>query len=106
MPKLIVTDHDQNEHVIDAPSGTAMMEPLRDADLIDATCGGAASCGTCHIYLTNGWREKSGDRTEDEGYMLEALEELVEIKEESRLACQIKLTDDLDGISMDIAPQI
>jgi len=106
MPRIKVVDQNGMEHVLSISSGTALMEPLRDADLVEATCGGAASCGTCHIYLKDGWDEKTGERTEDEGYMLEALEEHVEIRKESRLACQITLSDSHDGISMDIAPQI
>jgi len=106
MPQISVTDQDGKNHQLEAKSGTAVMEPLRDADLIEATCGGAASCGTCHIYLRGDWPQNSGERTEDEGYMLEALEDLVEIKDASRLACQIIMSDDLDGLEFDIAPQI
>lgn len=106
MPIITVFDQDGTEHSLSAKSGDALMESLRDADLVEATCGGAASCGTCHIYLRDDWAAKCGDRTEDEGYMLEGLEELVEVKDVSRLACQIILSDEMEGISMDIAPQI
>lgn len=106
MPKITATDHDGKAHVLEASTGDVLMESLRDADLVEATCGGAASCGTCHIYVGNDWLEKLGERTEDEGYMLESLEEHVEIMDTSRLACQITLSDDHDGLSLDIAPQI
>jgi len=106
MPNITVFDRDGTAHELTGDSGKALMESLRDADLIEATCGGAASCGTCHIYLRDGWAEKCGERTEDEGYMLEALEEEVEVKPVSRLACQITLADDHDEITMDIAPQL
>ncbi len=106
MPKITVFDSAGNEHNLPVDAGAALMEPLRDAGLIEATCGGAASCGTCHIYLRDDWVTKTGARTEDEGYMLEGLEDLVEVKDVSRLACQITVSDELDGISMDIAPQI
>ena len=82
------------------------MEPLRDAGLIDATCGGAASCGTCHVFVGEKWLAATGERTEDEGYMLEALEEVIEVKSCSRLACQISISDALDGIELEIAPQV
>ncbi|NQV93842.1 MAG: 2Fe-2S iron-sulfur cluster binding domain-containing protein [Sphingomonadales bacterium] len=106
MPKITVFDLDGKQHILLGNSGDALMEPLRDEGLVEATCGGAASCGTCHIYLGADWLEKCGERTEDEGYMLEGLEEHVEVKSVSRLACQITITDDMDGMTMDIAPQI
>lgn len=106
MPKITVYDQEGKEHILSADAQNILMEPLRDEGLVDATCGGAASCGTCHIYLRDDWISKCGERTEDEGYMLEGLEEHVEVKDVSRLACQIMITDELDGISMDIAPQI
>ena len=71
MPKITAIDHDGNEHALDASAGDVLMESLRDADLVEATCGGAASCGTCHVYLRDNWLAKTGERTEDEGYMLE-----------------------------------
>ena len=106
MPKIMVFDQDGSEHKLSAKTADVLMEPLRDAGLVQGTCGGAASCGTCHIYLRDGWSEKTGERTEDEGYMLEGLEELVEVNDKSRLACQINLTADHDGMTLDIAPQI
>ena len=106
MPKISATDHDGKSHLLDAKAGDVLMETLRDADLVEATCGGAASCGTCHVYLENDWLAKTGERTEDEGYMLESLEEHVEIKESSRLACQVQISDDHDGLALVIAPQI
>lgn len=106
MPQIKVIDQNGEAHELSASTGSTLMEPLRDADMVEATCGGAASCGTCHIYVHDDWRGKTGERTEDEGYMLEALEELVEINDASRLACQINLTDDHDGLALEIAPQI
>jgi len=105
MPNITVRTLEGEEHKLEGETGTVLMEPLRDAGLIDATCGGMASCGTCHVYLSEGWTEKCGERTEDEGYMLEGLEDFVEIKENSRLCCQITLSDAHDGIDMDIAPE-
>ncbi len=106
MPKITAIYHDGKEHVLDASADDVLMETLRDADLVEATCGGAASCGTCHVYMHKDWLSKTGERTEDEGYMLESLEEHVEIKESSRLACQITVSDEHDGLTLDIAPQI
>ena len=105
MPNITVRTLEGEEHKLEAENGASLMEPLRDAGLIDATCGGMASCGTCHVYLSAGWTEKCGDRTEDEGYMLEGLEDFVDVKSNSRLCCQITLSDDHDGIDMDLAPE-
>jgi len=105
MPTITVRTLEGVAHDLEADVGTTLMEPLRDSGLVDATCGGMASCGTCHVYLSEGWTEKCGDRTEDEGYMLEGLEDFVDVKPNSRLCCQITLTQDHDGIEMDIAPE-
>ena len=105
MPKITVRTLEGEEHELEAEAGSSLMEPLRHAGLIEATCGGMASCGTCHVYLSMVWVGKCGERTEDEGYMLEGLEDFVEIKSNSRLCCQIQLNDAHDGIDMDIAPE-
>lgn len=104
MPTLTVTSQDGDTVSLDAKTGTVLMETLRDAGLIDATCGGAASCGTCHVYFAD--VASAGATTEDEGYMLESLGDFVEIKEGSRLACQVGITDSHDGMKIDIAPEV
>ena len=104
MPILTVTPQDGNSISLDAKSGTVLMETLRDAGLIDATCGGAASCGTCHVYFDSA--ASAGAPTEDEGYMLESLGDFVEIKDGSRLACQVNVIDAHDGMKIDIAPEV
>lgn len=102
MPILHVTTLAGDTKEFDIASGTVLMEPLTDAGLVDATCGGAASCGTCHVHFPN--KEVAGEQTEDEGYMLEALADFVEVTDSSRLACQVKVTDHHDGISIKIIP--
>ena len=89
-----------------ASPGESLMDTLRNADLVEATCGGAASCGTCHIFLAAEWTDKVNPQTEDEGYMLESLAEVTETRETSRLSCQLKVTDDLNGLALEIAPEI
>lgn len=106
MGNLFVKTLQGEEKKLSFIPGNILMEPLRDDGLVDATCGGAASCGTCHIYLAGGWISRTGERTEDEGYMLESLEDFVEVTDQSRLACQIKLGDEHDGIKLEIAPQV
>ena len=103
MAQLKVKTLDGDIKSIDAKDGSIMMEALRDAGLIDATCGGAASCGTCHVYFSD--TSLTGEHTEDEGYMLESLADFVEVKDGSRLCCQVKVTEAMDGAELDIAPE-
>ena len=106
MTQIRITDRDGTERTIDADSGQPLMEALRDANTgIQGTCGGACSCGTCHVYIGKAWAAKLSAKTEDEQMMLDALADLVAVTPESRLACQIQLTDDLTGIDVKIAPE-
>lgn len=103
MPTLHVTTASGETKDIDAPEGTSMMNALQAAGLVEGTCGGAASCGTCHIYFAD--KTAAGEQTEDEGYMLEGLEDFVEIREGSRLSCQLEVTKAHDGLRIEIAPE-
>ena len=80
------------------------MPALRDQGWIEATCGGAASCGTCHIYFEK--PDLAGTRNEDESYMLESLAEFVEVMNGSRLACQTEVTALQAGAAITIAPDV
>jgi len=62
---------------------------------IDADCGGACACATCHVYVDAAWLEKTGDKTAMEESMLDFAEG---VEPNSRLACQIKIADGLDGL--------
>lgn len=104
MPTILVKTQDGSEQTLEAGDGTILMETLRDAGLIDATCGGAASCGTCHVYFDN--TALAGERTEDEGYMLESLGDFVEIKDGSRLSCQMTVTTAHDKAKIEITPEV
>ncbi|MDA8707782.1 2Fe-2S iron-sulfur cluster-binding protein [Hellea sp.] len=104
MATLHVTKTDGETQTVEAKNGAQMMEALQAAGLVEGTCGGAASCGTCHIYFAD--KTAAGERTEDEGYMLEGLEDFVEIKEGSRLSCQIEVTEAHDGLKIEIAPEV
>ena len=106
MINIHVTDADGAKKELTATPGSQLMNTIRDAGIVEGTCGGMASCGTCHVYIDDDWNARTGERTEDEGYMLEPLEELVEIKSTSRLCCQIILSEDHDGLSLTVGPQI
>ena len=106
MINIHVTDSDGTKKELTATPGSQLMNAIRDAGIVEGTCGGMASCGTCHVYIDEDWNSRTGERTEDEGYMLESLEELVEITTTSRLCCQIILREDHDGLSLTVGPQI
>ncbi len=103
MVTLKVKTQDGETKSIEAADGSILMEALRDAFLVEATCGGAASCGTCHVYFKEA--ALAGEHTEDEGYMLESLGDYVEIQDGSRLSCQVKVTPQMDGAAVEIAPE-
>ena len=103
MADFKVKTADGDEKTVTAADGTILMEALRDAMLVEATCGGAASCGTCHVYFDDA--SLAGQQTEDEGYMLESLGDFVEIRDGSRLCCQMKVEAKHDGAKIEIAPE-
>lgn len=72
-------------------------------DGIDALCGGVRQCGTCHLWVDRQWFDKVGPPGEDEQAMLDALEG-VEVRPTSRLSCQIQLSEELDGLVVEIPP--
>lgn len=106
MAKVQVTDRDGNQHTLEAPEGEPLMETLRDQDMdVEGICGGQCACGTCHVYIDDAWVDKLPAREEDEEMMLEAIEDMVEVKKGSRLSCQIEMDDSLDGLQVEVAPE-
>lgn len=100
--KLLVTDHDGNEHELEALDGWRAMEVIRDWGLnIKAECGGACSCATCHVYVDEAWLDKLNPPTDEEEDMLDTVGD---VEDNSRLSCQILMSDDLDGLKVTIAP--
>jgi 2Fe-2S ferredoxin len=107
MAEIRVTDRNGGERTISADSGRPLMEVLRDDNFnLQGTCGGAMSCGTCHVYIKPEWNEKLPARSEDEQMMLEAIGDLVEVRPNSRLSCQVVMDDGLSGIEVEIAPEV
>lgn len=105
MAEVRVTGRDGSERVIEADNGIALMDTLRDSGAgVDGTCGGACACGTCHVYVASGWAERLPPKSEDEQMMLEAIGELVEVRPNSRLSCQIQVSAALAGLSVEIGP--
>jgi 2Fe-2S ferredoxin len=85
------------EHQVDVPSGFSVMEGATRNNIpgIDADCGGACACATCHVYVDDAWRSKTGDRSEAEAGLLEFADGA---DARSRLSCQIKVSEALDGL--------
>lgn len=99
MPKITFTTHGGNDVVVEAESGMTVMEAAVKNDVpgIEAECGGACACATCHVYVDPAWAEKTGKPEEMEEDMLDFA---FDVRETSRLSCQIKVTDELDGLKV------
>ena len=99
--KIRVIDRDGNKHELEGDPNSTLMEILRDADLdIEAACGGCCACATCHVYINDQWFEKISPKDDDEESMLD---QAFDVRNTSRLSCQISLSDELDGIELEIA---
>ncbi|MFM1816174.1 MAG: hypothetical protein RLZ98_2869 [Pseudomonadota bacterium] len=97
MAKITFILADGGTQVVEAEPGGTVMEAARRNDVpgIEAECGGACSCATCHVYVDDAWREATGEPSEMEEDMLDFA---FDVREESRLSCQIKVTPELDGL--------
>ncbi len=97
MPKITYIEHTGAEHVIDVKNGLSVMEGAVKNNIpgIDADCGGACACATCHVYVDEAWTGKVGVKSAMEESMLDFAEG---VEPNSRLSCQIKVTDTLDGL--------
>lgn len=104
MPNIQVTDLAGKVSTLKAKSGETLMEALRDNGYsdIEAVCGGVCSCSTCHVYLEADWFGKCGERSEDENQLVTSTEYF---KPNSRLSCQVTVSDDMDGMQVKIAKQ-
>ena len=98
-----VTDREGETHSLEAPAGWRVMEIIRDNDLpIKAECGGACACATCHVYVAESWVDKLTPQQEEE---IEMLDEAFDVEDNSRLSCQILMSESLDGLEVTLAPQ-
>jgi len=98
MAKITYIEHNGKEHVVDVANGLTVMEGARDNNIpgIEADCGGACACSTCHVYVNEAWVEKLPAKDAMEEDMLDFAWEPK--PEQSRLTCQLKVTDALDGL--------
>ena len=97
MPKINFKDHSGSVRTIDAELGSTVMETAIRNNIpgIEAECGGACACATCHVYVDEAWREKVGEPSPMEEDMLDFG---YDVRPNSRLSCQIKVTAELDGL--------
>ena len=103
MPKLIITDRSGKKSEIEYDSNFTLMETLRDKGYdIEASCGGCCACATCHVYIDEKWTNKLKNMDDDEESMLD---QAFDVKNNSRLSCQIDLSEELDGLEIEIAPE-
>lgn len=99
---LVVIDHEGVEHRLEALEGWRVMEVIRDWGLdIKAECGGALACATCHVYVARAWLDKLHPASPEEEDMLDTVPDT---RDNSRLSCQILMSDALDGLKVTLAP--
>ena len=97
MAKITYNTHDNQTHTIDVQNGLSVMEGAVQNDIpgIDADCGGSMACATCHVYVEEKWLNKITKAEEAEVDMIDMA---FEPKKNSRLSCQLIISDELDGL--------
>ncbi len=97
MPKITFITFDGKNFDVDAEAGSTVMENAVKNSVpgIEAECGGACACATCHVYVDDAWAAKTGEPEVMEEDMLDFA---YDVQPTSRLSCQIKVTDELDGL--------
>jgi 2Fe-2S ferredoxin len=97
MPKITFIEHDGTVHEVEAELGATVMETAlrNDVSSIVAECGGGCTCATCHVYVDEAWTAVVGPASANEEAELDAA---FEVRDNSRLSCQIKVTQALDGL--------
>ncbi len=97
MAKITYIENNKEEHVVEVPNGNTVMEGAVQNNIpgIDADCGGAMACATCHIYVDEKWYDKIKKKEDGEEDMIDMA---FEPNKFSRLSCQIIVSDDLDGL--------
>ena len=101
MPKITYVASDGTRSEVEAPIGSTVMENAvkNMVQGIEAECGGACACATCHVYVDDAWAQKVGSPQPMEEDMLDFA---YDVRPTSRLSCQIKMTDELDGLVVEI----
>tara|TARA_Y100001936_G_scaffold191367_1_gene190455 strand:+ start:240 stop:560 length:321 start_codon:yes stop_codon:yes gene_type:complete len=99
MPKITYKDYQGTSKTIEVDNGLSVMEGAIQKDIpgIDADCGGSMACATCHVYVEDKWFDKIPKAEDAENDMIDMA---FEPKKNSRLSCQIIITDELDGLEV------
>lgn len=97
MPRITYIEANGTEHAVDVHVGSSLMQGAVNNLVpgIEGDCGGLCACATCHVYVPESWAKRCGEPDELETNILDFA---FDVKPESRLACQIQVTDDLDGL--------
>ena len=101
MPKITYIEHGGKSHTIEVANGLSVMEGAVQNDIpgIDADCGGSMACATCHVYVKEEWFNKLPKKEDGEEDMLDMA---FEPKKNSRLSCQLMISDQLDGLVVNL----
>ena len=101
MTKITYIENNQKTYAVDVSNGLSVMEGAVQNDIpgIDADCGGGMACATCHVYVKDEWFDKLPKKEDGEEDMLDMA---FEPKKNSRLSCQIIVSDELDGLTVNI----
>ena len=104
LAKIFATDRDGTSHILEARGQSTLMEILRQASLsVEALCGGSCQCATCHVVIDAPWLARLPPQTDFELAILEG--EGSDLLPGSRLSCQIRWHDELDGITLTVAEE-
>ncbi len=102
MTALTFIKPDGEQVTVEATNGATVMEVAKENDMpMLAACGGSLACATCHVIVDDAWYDKTGELSEDEEDLLDTAHDLTHT---SRLCCQIKVSDALDGMVMTLPP--
>ena len=101
MPKISYIEHSGKNHTIEVANGLSVMEGAVQNNIpgIDADCGGSMACATCHVYVKEEWFNKLPKKEDGEEDMLDMA---FEPKKNSRLSCQLMISDQLDGLVVNL----
>ena len=101
MPKITYIEHSGKSHTIEVANGLSVMEGAVQNNIpgIDADCGGSMACATCHVYVKEEWFNKLPKKEDGEEDMLDMA---FEPKKNSRLSCQLMISDQLDGLVVNL----
>ena len=101
MAKITYVEFNGNSHTVEVANGLTVMEGAVQNDIpgIDADCGGGMACATCHVYVKEEWLDKLPKKEDGEEDMLDMA---FEPKSNSRLSCQIVVSDEIDGLEVNI----